>query len=422
MRLPVRRRPRAVPERSLLGPRDLVAESAAGILQRPGRSVLTVLGTVVGIAAFVAILGLTTTASGQIGSSFDELKQKTVTVTDVGDGLPHDKDDPARVSFPADADQRVGRIDGVQAAGVHWHLRLDQARVSGTPLLTANAARSTSGLPVYAVSPGLFDAAQATVGQGALFNAFHQQRKERVAVLGASAAARLGITQLQAHPAVFINGTAFTVVGIVSDTVQLPELLLSVLLPSTTADGLYGAPAPSEPAQMLVRVRPGAAQVVADQVAVALRPDQPQLLQAIAPPDPHSLHDQVSNDLTGLLLALAGVSLAVGAVGIMNTTLVAVIERVSEIGLRRSLGARPWHIAAQFLTETATLGILGGLVGTSIGVLVVLAVAIAKQWTALLSPVLVLPAPLLGLVVGAVAGLYPAIRAARIEPLEALRR
>src|SRR5690242_2720111 len=108
----MRRRP-PVTERSTLAVRDLVAESAAGLLQRPGRSALTALGTIIGIAAFVAVLGLTATASGQISKSFDELKQTTVTVTDVGNNKPHDKDDPAVVDFPADADARADRLAGV---------------------------------------------------------------------------------------------------------------------------------------------------------------------------------------------------------------------------------------------------------------------------------------------------------------------
>jgi putative ABC transport system permease protein len=130
----------------------------------------------------------------------------------------------------------------------------------------------------------------------------------------------------------------------------------------------------------------------------------------------------VNSALAELFLALAGVSLVIGAVGIANTTLVAVLERAGEIGLRRALGARPRHIAAQFLAESTALGLLGGLIGTSLAVAVVIAVAVTKQWTAILDPVTVLPAPLLGAVTGLLAGLYPAIRASRVEPLEALRR
>jgi putative ABC transport system permease protein len=123
-----------------------------------------------------------------------------------------------------------------------------------------------------------------------------------------------------------------------------------------------------------------------------------------------------------LFLLLAAICLLIGAVGIANTTLVAVMERTGEIGLRRSLGARPRHIAAQFLAESTALGTLGGLIGTSLGVTAVVTIAVLQHWTAVLQPFTVLPAPLIGTAVGLLAGLYPAMRAALLEPLEALRR
>ena len=129
----------------------------------------------------------------------------------------------------------------------------------------------------------------------------------------------------------------------------------------------------------------------------------------------------MSADLAGLFLILALISLLIGAVGIANTTLVAVLERTEEIGLRRAVGARPRHIAAQFLAESTTLGTLGGLIGTCIGVAVVVIFAAAKNWTAVLNPAYTLPAPLIGSVVGLLAGAYPALRAARTSPLAALR-
>jgi putative ABC transport system permease protein len=220
---------------------------------------------------------------------------------------------------------------------------------------------------------------------------------------------------------VFINGTPYTVVGIISDLRRVPELLLSVVIPDTTALSAYGQPT-DQRASMLIETRLGAAQLIAGQAALALRPDAPNLFKITAPPDPTTLRDGVTGDFNALFLLLAGITLVIGAVGIANTTLVAVLERTGEIGLRRALGARPRHIAAQFLTESAALGTLGGLIGTSLGTAVVIGTALARQWTAVLAPWTVLPAPLIGTMVGLLAGLYPALRAAYVEPAEALRR
>jgi putative ABC transport system permease protein len=406
-----------------MGARDLLAEASAGVLQRPARSILTTLGTVLGVGAFVAVLGLTSTAAAQISGHFDALKQTTVTVTDVGDGRERDKSDPAPVNFPADADQRVTALNGSVAAGVYWSVRLSKPVIGASVTVSERSTANAGDLPVYAASAGLFGVMHPTVMAGRLFDDFHDQRGERVAVLGAAAAARLGISQLSAQPAVFINGVAFTVVGIIDDVQRLPEMLLGIILPRGTAERLYPPPDPTiSPAQMVIQTRLGAPQLIAGQVAMALRPDLPALLQATPPADPHELSDNVSGELTGLFLTLAAICLVIGAVGITNTTLVAVLERVDEIGLRRSLGARPRHVAAQFLTESTALGTLGGLTGTALGVAVVVTVAVAKNWTAVLDPVTVLPAPLIGSVVGMLAGLYPALRAATIEPVEALRR
>jgi putative ABC transport system permease protein len=415
-------------DRSTLPPRDLLAEAFAGVLQRPGRSVLTMLGTVLGIGAFVAILGLTATAGGQIDKRFSLLSATEITVQDVGSGQGGGQSaaqsgtaatDP--ISFPADADSRIGALNGVVAAGVYWPLPLRQPTVSAAPGLAAAGSGDGSGLTLYGASPGALAATDPVYSQGRGFDAFHAGRRERVAVLGSAAAARLGISRLDAEPAVFINGTPYTVVGIISDLRRLPELLLSVIIPDTTALTAYGQPT-DQRADMLIETRLGAAQLIAGQAPLALRPDAPQMFKITAPPDPTTLRDGVAGDFNALFLLLAGITLIIGAVGIANTTLVAVLERTAEIGLRRALGARPRHIAAQFLTESAALGTLGGLVGTGIGTALVVGTAIARQWTAVLQPWAVLPAPLIGTLVGLLAGLYPALRAAYIEPVEALRR
>src|SRR5215468_10707492 len=169
---------------------------------------------------------------------------------------------------------------------------------------------------------------------------------------------------------------------------------------------------------MLIHTRLGAAKVVAEQAPVAIRPDNPTLLKGAAAPSAAQLQHNVSTSLNSLFLTLAGIALIVGAIGIANTTLVAVLERAAEIGLRRALGARPRHIGAQFLAESTALGLFGGLIGASLGVLTTLAVTVYHNWTALLDPRVVLAAPFVGGIIGLLAGLYPALRASTLEPAD----
>src|SRR5579875_1591935 len=155
--------------RSRLRPRDLGSEAVAGLLQRPGRSALTGLGTILGIGGFVAIVGLSQTAAGQIGRDFT-----------VQDTAAANASVPT-LDFPADADARADRIDGVVAAGVWWTVAFSKAAVSALP---AGAGGSNLSLPVTAATPGALTASGATVGQGVLFNRFHQSSAQQVAVLG----------------------------------------------------------------------------------------------------------------------------------------------------------------------------------------------------------------------------------------------
>ncbi|MFC9033609.1 ABC transporter permease [Streptomyces arboris] len=414
MKLRPRRTPRG--ERSRLSRRDLLSECAAGILQRPARSALTALGTVLGVGTFVAVLGLTATTSSQIDSRFNELTATQVTVEDTGGEQPEYLEN----AFPTDADRRVEALNGVRKAGVYWPVRLaPEELVSAAPPGTGEEGERTE---VVAASPGILDAAGPVLEQGRTFDAYHDRRGENVAVIGSGLAARLGISTLETAPAVFVGDHAFTVIGTIADVERKADLLLSVVVPRTTAERIWGGPDSGARAQMLISTDLGAARQIAEQAALALDPAHPEHFRAVPPPDPRSLRGSVTSDLDELFILLAGICLVIGAVGIANTTLVAVLERTGEIGLRRALGARGRHITLQFLAESGGLGALGGLVGTSLGTVTVVAMAYVRDWTPVIHPATVVAAPAIGLVTGLLAGLYPAWRASRIQPAEALRR
>ncbi|MEV6527591.1 ABC transporter permease [Longispora sp. NPDC051575] len=400
--------------RSKLRTTDLLGEAVSGILQRPARTLLTTFGTVLGVGAFVAVLGLTATATGQISKRFTAQAATEVTVTDSD---PSAHTDPP---FPSDAEQRVNAINGVVDCGVYWTVPAGRTgSVAGVPL----PGRNPDTQQIIAASPGLLPASGVHLANGRVFDSGHDTRADHVAVLGTSVAHRLGVTRIEDQPAIFIGDIPFTVIGLIDDVQRRPELLLSITVPRRTAEDLWPhKQGETLDPKMLITTRLGAAQVVASQAGLALRPDAPERLKVTAPPDPRSLQDNIGDDLNTLFLILAAVCLVIGAVGIANTTLVAVLERVPEIGLRRALGARGRHVALQFLTESSALGTLGGLAGTSLGIGVVVTVAVTRDWTPVLEPWAVLPAPLAGTLVGLLAGVYPALRAAKVEPVEALRR
>ena len=405
--------------RSRLTPRDLAGEALAGVLARPARAAMTTLGTVLGVAALVATLGATKTAANQIVARFDALAATEVLVRPAGSGGFFGGGGPARTStIPFDAQDRLQRLHGVVAAGTKSPVDLNGAKARSVPVEDP-LGRTELQVDVISVSPGLFRSVRATLRTGRFFDDGHSERADPVAVLGPGAAERLRIDRVDNQPAVFVGDQLLVVVGILDDVQRQADLLNAIIVPDGLARDRLGLAAP---ATVLVDTQIGAAAQVGDQALVALDPNQPDRLEAQVPPEPARTKANVQADTQALFLVLGGVSLLVGALGIANVTLVSVLERVGEIGLRRSLGAARRHIAAQFLVESTALGMLGGVLGTSVGVIVVVAVSAAKSWTPVLDPWLPLVAPLAGAAVGLLAGLYPSWKAASVEPITALRQ
>jgi putative ABC transport system permease protein len=401
--------------RPWMDPRDLWTEALAGVLARPLRSALTTLGTVLGITTLVITVGVASTAGNQIVGRFDALTATSVTVT-VPPALPDQADTGPLVDWSGtDAVRRLAGVDSVAALADSTATNSVQVRSNDV-----NAPDATSGqtLAVVAASADLPTAVRGAMTAGRFFDTGDITRHGQVAVLGDQAARLLGIRHVEDAPAVFFQGQAYTVIGILGGIEREQRLSTAVMLPPTTAADRLGL---SDVTSVLINTALGAARQVAHQAPIALAPEHQDSLSVAAPPDLSKARDGVQNDVNGLFLVLGLVSLVVGAIGIANVTLVTVMERVGEIGLRRALGASRRQVANQFLLESTTIGLLGGVVGAALGIAVVVVVAVAKQWTPVLDLRLALGAPLAGALVGLLAGLYPSLRAARMEPVDALR-
>ncbi len=388
---------------------DNLSEAVAAIAQRPVRTLLTALGTILGVGAFVTTTGLADTARAQVSARFDALKATEVRIQDAAP----DGTNP----FPDDVDQRLQALNGINHAGLSYPVG-DNGNLQ--PRNTATRPIGISQpVPIIAATPGALQAALPTIATGRLYDEFHQTRGERVAVLGRVAAEQLGITRLDNQPAVFIGDVAYTVIGIIDDVARNPDLLLAITIPTTTEHATLATRDASY--EVLIDTQPGAANLAGRQAVLSLRPQQPERLQALIPPDPKTLRNNIESDVTGLYYALAALALLIGTIAIANATLLNTIERRPEIGLRRALGATRTHIARQITLEAAITGTIAAITGTALAIIAITAIAHSRDWTTTINPTITAIAPLIGLATGALAGITPALKAAQTPPATTLR-
>lgn len=398
------------------GFRDLLAEATYGIGARPGRLVLTILGTVLGIASVVVTVGLAQTAAGQINRQFDAVAATQVvaapTTTRAMDGSMR-----ATGRLPWDAEERVGRLAGVEAAGTIATVDIGDLDITAVPVNDPSQPTSVT-TAVVGASAGLLDAVRGQVVTGRFFDTGHDARADRVVVLGARAAQRLGVDRIDRQPSVFIGTRSYAVIGIIDGVQRRSDLLDAVILPQGTARAEFALAAPD---QLQIRIAVGAGPVVGEQVPLALDPNAPESFTVQVPPAGSTVRANVQSDINAIFLALGAVALLIGGLGIANVTLLSVLERVGEIGLRRALGATRREIGAQFVVESVIVGLLGGLIGAALGVAVVVLVSAVQSWSPILDTAVVALSALAGGLIGLAAGIYPALKAAAIEPIAALR-
>lgn len=419
------RAPAASPAAGLLSPVpsadrfsfiDLLIEATSDLGTRPGRLLMTLAGTILGIGALVATLGFAQTTAGQLAKQFDAFAATQV-IASAATAQNSDGNSVATATLPWDAVERMERLAGIEQAALITEVKLREGTVTAVPVNDPSAPL-TAPPRVFAASPGLIDTLEGTVLQGRLFDTGHDQRQDRVAVLGNRLADRLGITRVDSQPSIFIDGLPYAVVGVFGDVQQRSELLESVVISTGAARSDFGLGAPGE---VQARIAIGAGPQIADQAALSLSPDEPERIDVAAPQGRSQLAGNVQADVNLIFVVLSVVVLLAGGVGIANVTMLSVMERTGEIGLRRAIGATRRQIAAQFVTESVIIGLLGGILGAAAGVFAVIGISLSQEWTPVLNPLLACGGALLGALVGLVAGGFPARKATNIEPVAALR-
>jgi putative ABC transport system permease protein len=393
---------------SRLRARDLLRLATVGLRTRKLRAALSVLGISIGIASLVAVLAISETSKADLLAKIEDLGTNLLAV-EPGESLFGDE-----TTLQAAAGGRIQLLSEVESAAAVT--TVDGATVRRSSYVPAEI---TGGIFVEAADPELLATLEGTLASGR----FVDRASERypALVLGAKAAKRLGIHGIDGPVQVFVSGRLFTIVGILDPLPLVPELDSAALVGYPVAARLFGTE--RSPAKIYVRAREGEAQVRAAValLASAADPWAPEEVAVSRPSDALEAQAAAESAFTSLFLGLGAVALLVGGIGIANVMIISVLERRSEVGLRRALGARRRHIAVQFLGESFVLGVLGGAAGVLLGVGATAAYAAYEGLELLVPPLAIAGGLLAACVLGGLAGLYPALRAARLTPTEALR-
>ena len=408
--------------------RASLKEAWDATVHRVRRNIFTMLGVVLGIASLVLTVGLAATISGQLADSFDIFRAKHLTISSTRTGSMSRAE---LLSLAASENyRRVSQLNGVTGTALVDQLDESTDIQRGPDNFGERGANVTAA--VRAATPSIFSVQGHELVWGRTFDEGHVERNDKVVVLSESVMRQLALPY-SPGVTVYIRDEPYTVIGVVRENPSLTLSYGSVYLPlgakpgadveeaqPAAGGGAVAAQTGKRSTQIVVSTVAGAANQIAEEAPYALSPERPALYSVSIPPEPKTLREAVDQQQRTMLIAMSVITLVIGAMGIMNTFLVAVMERRREVGLRLAIGMRPSGILLQFSAEALLTGILGAVAGIVLAVNGISIVSLMNRWTPIISADTILLGLGAGALVGVLAGLYPAAKASRIDPAQTL--